>query len=68
MEITSISAHIFNIILYKNNQDIIISTYILTSIIMKIKQDIKNIYIFISYIMKINQDITSTDIFFNHTS
>ena len=30
-------------------KDIIISTYILTSIIMKIKQDIINIYIFISY-------------------
>ena len=42
----SISAHIFNIKLYKNNQDIIISTYILTSIIMKIKQDIISIYIF----------------------
>ena len=51
MEITnkkiSISAHLFNIKLYKNNQDIIISTYIITSIIMKIKQDIINIYIFI---------------------
>ena len=68
MEITnkkSVYQHIYlNIKLYKNNQDIIISTYILTSIIIKIKQDIINIYIFISYIMKINQDITSTDILF----
>ena len=68
MEITnkkSVYQHIYLISNFmKNNQDIIISTYILTAIIMKIKQDIINIYIFISYIMKINQDITSTDIFF----
>ena len=71
MEITkqkiSISVHVFNIKLYKNNQDII-NTYILTSIIMKMKQDIIRIYILISYFMKINQDIISTYIFFYHTS
>ena len=68
MEITNkkvvyLTPHIFNIKLYKNNQDII-STYILTSINMKIKQDIESIYFFISYFMKINQDIISTDFFF----
>ena len=62
MEITNkksvyLTAHIFNIKLYKNNQDII-STYILTSINMKIKQDIESIYLFM-----INQDIISTDFF-----
>ena len=69
MEITNkksvyLTAHIFNIKLCKNNQDII-STYILTSIIMKIKQDIINIYI-MHHENKLG--ITSTNIFVYHTS
>ena len=69
MEITnkkSVYQHIYlNIKLYKNNQDIIISTYILTSIITKIKQDITSTDIFFFIILHENKlKILQAQIFF----